>query len=236
MIVFPAIDLKDSKCVRLYKGDMAAATIYNEHPLSQAKEFEEAGFSWLHVVDLNGAIEGRSMNIEIVREIVRESSLKIQLGGGIRDMAGIDRWLSAGVNRVILGTVAVRNPALVREACRLFPGKIVVGVDARGGKVAVSGWVETSDMDVLDLVRNFEDAGVSAIIHTDIDRDGTGEGLNIESTKALAEATSIPVIASGGVASIEDLKNVKEARLHGTIVGRALYDGSLDPRKAAAYR
>lgn len=236
MIVFPAIDLKDAKCVRLYKGDMNEAVVYNENPSQQAKAFEEAGFHWLHIVDLNGAIEGRSVNTETVREIVRDTSLKVQLGGGIRDLAGIDRWLSAGVTRVILGTVAVRNPDLVIEACRMFPGKIVVGIDARDGKVAVSGWTENSDMDVLDLVRKFQGVGVTAVIHTDIDRDGTGQGLNIEATQALAEATSIPVIASGGVASMLDLARVKSAGLHGVIAGRSLYDGSLDIREVAAFR
>ncbi|PZP54554.1 MAG: 1-(5-phosphoribosyl)-5-((5-phosphoribosylamino)methylideneamino)imidazole-4-carboxamide isomerase [Micavibrio aeruginosavorus] len=236
MIVFPAIDLKDAKCVRLYKGDMNEAVVYNENPPSQARTFEEAGFSWLHVVDLNGAIEGRSINIDIVREIVKDTSLKVQLGGGIRDLAGIDRWISAGVTRVILGTAAVRNPDLVKEACRIFPGKIVVGIDARNGKVAVSGWTETSDMDVIELVRKFSDCGVAAIIHTDIDRDGTGQGLNIEATEELSIATNIPVIASGGVASMLDLAKVKAANLHGVIAGRALYDGSLDLKEVASFR
>ena len=235
MIIFPAIDLKDRKCVRLYKGDMNEAVVYNENPAEQAKTFETAGFQWLHVVDLNGAVEGRSINTDIVRDIVRETSLKVQLGGGIRDLAGIDRWLSAGVNRVILGTVAVRNPDLVKEACRMFPGRIVVGIDARDGKVAVSGWTENSDMDVLELVKKFQGAGVAAIIHTDIDRDGTGQGLNIEATQALAEATSIPVIASGGVASMLDLARVKAAGLNGVIAGRALYDGSLDLAEVAGF-
>lgn len=236
MIVFPAIDLKDAKCVRLYKGDMNEAVIYNENPLQQAKIFEEAGFSWLHVVDLNGAIEGRSVNVDIVREIVRDTSLKVQLGGGIRDLAGIDKWLSAGVTRVILGTVAVRNPQLVIEACRLFPNRIVVGIDSREGKVAVSGWTENSDIDVLELVKKFEGAGVAAVIHTDIDRDGTGHGLNIEETQALAEATSIPVIASGGVASMVDLARVKTANLNGVIAGRSLYDGTLDLKEVASFK
>ncbi len=236
MIIFPAIDLKDGKCVRLYKGDMNAATVYNENPASQATEFERAGFSWLHIVDLNGAIEGRSMNVDTVREIVRASGLKIQLGGGIRDLAGIDRWLSAGVDRVILGTAAVRNPALVKEACRMFPDKIAVGIDARNGKVAVSGWVETSDVDVIELVKKFEGAGVAAVIHTDIDRDGTGEGLNIAATKAVADATSIPVIASGGVGGLKDIESVRDAKLHGVIVGRALYDGTLPSQELAKFK
>ena len=235
MIVFPAIDLKDSRCVRLYQGDMNEAIIYNENPAAQAKIFEDAGFSWLHVVDLNGAIQGRSVNTDIVREIVSISSLKVQLGGGIRDMAGIDRWLSAGVERVILGTAAMRNPDLVIEACKLFPGKIVVGIDARKGKVAVSGWVLNSDMEAAELARRFEGVGVAAIIYTDIDRDGTGKGLNIEATKALAGATSIPVIASGGVASLEDLQQVKNAGLAGVIAGRAVYDGTLDINEVARF-
>jgi phosphoribosylformimino-5-aminoimidazole carboxamide ribotide isomerase len=236
MIVFPAIDLKDAKCVRLYKGDMNAATVYNEHPAEQARAFEAAGFSWLHIVDLNGAVQGRSVNVDIVREIVKATDLKIQLGGGIRDLAGIDRWLSAGVSRVILGTAAVRNPGLVKEACRMFPGKIVVGVDARGGKVAVSGWTESSDINVLDLVANFEGVGVSAVIYTDIDRDGTGEGINIEATRQLSDRTMIPVIASGGVASLKDLELVSDANLEGVIVGRALYNGNLVPAEIAAFR
>ncbi len=236
MIVFPAIDLKDAKCVRLYKGDMNEAVIYNENPPSQAKDFEEAGFDWLHVVDLNGAINGHSVNVDIVREIIKSTKLKVQLGGGIRDLDRIEHWLSAGVTRVILGTIAVRDPGLVKEACRLFPDKVVVGIDARHGKVAVSGWTETSDMDVIELVKKFSDCGVSAIIHTDIDRDGTGQGLNIEATSELARATDIPVIASGGVASMKDLERVKAANLHGTIAGRALYDGSLDLKQVASFR
>lgn len=236
MIVFPAIDLKDGKCVRLYKGDMNEATVYNENPTAQAQSFADAGFQWLHVVDLNGAVSGRSVNVDIVRDIVKNSGLKVQLGGGIRDLAGIDRWLSAGVNRVILGTAAVKNPSLVKEACRMFPGRICLGVDGRNGKVAISGWTEDSDLNVLDFVRQFEGVGVAAIIHTDIDRDGTGEGLNIAATAELSAETGIPVIASGGVASITDLERVRDARLTGVIVGRAIYDGSIDPMAAAAFR
>ena len=235
MIVFPAIDLKDAKCVRLYKGDLNEATVYNEHPEDQAMLFERAGFSCLHIVDLNGAVEGRSVNVDIVRRIVKATNLHIQLGGGIRDLAAIDRWLSAGVSRVILGTAAVRNPALVKEACRMFPKRVVVGIDARAGKVAVSGWTENSDMDVIELVKNFEGAGVSAIIHTDIDRDGTGQGINIEATRQVSDSTSIPVIASGGVASLKDLELVRDAHLEGVIVGRALYDGTLNLKDVAAF-
>ena len=235
MIIYPAIDLKDSKCVRLYKGDMKEAVIYNEDPVAQARSFEEAGFSWLHIVDLNGAIQGRSVNTDAVSKIVKSTGLKTQLGGGIRELASIDKWLSAGVDRVILGTAAVRNPDLVVEACKLFPHKIAVGIDARKGKVAVAGWTVDSEMEVTELVKRLEGVGVCAIIHTDIDRDGTGKGLNIEATKALAEATSIPVIASGGVASIEDLQKVKDAKLAGVIAGRALYEGTLDPKDAARF-
>ena len=235
MIVYPAIDLKDSKCVRLYKGDMKEAVIYNEDPTAQARIFEDSGFSWLHIVDLNGAIQGRSVNTDAVSKIVKSTGLKTQLGGGIRELASIDKWLSAGVDRVILGTAAVRNPELVVEACKLFPHKIAVGIDARKGRVAVAGWTVDSEMDVGDLVKRLEGVGVAAIIHTDIERDGTGQGLNIEATKALAEATSIPVIASGGVASIDDLQRVKDAKLAGVIAGRALYEGTLDLKDAARF-
>lgn len=234
MIVYPAIDLKDGKCVRLYKGDMKAATVYNEDPLSQVKTFEEAGFSHLHLVDLNGAVERRSVNIGIVRELLKNSKMKVQLGGGIRDLDRIERWLSVGVDRIILGTVAVRNPDLVLEACGHFPGKIVVAIDARNGKVALSGWTENTDIEVTDLVKKFENAGVASVIYTDINRDGTGQGLNVDSTKLLASATSIPVIASGGVASLKDLELVRDAGLAGVIVGTAMYDGRLDLRQAAA--
>ena len=236
MIVFPAIDLKDQKCVRLYKGAMDAATIYNEDPIAQAQIFEKAGFTWLHIVDLNGAVSGRSANADVVKDIIRSTDLKVQLGGGIRNLAGVDRWISAGVDRIILGTAAVKNPELVKESCRMFPGKIAVGIDSRNGKAAISGWTENSDISVIELAKRFEGAGVSAVIHTDIDRDGTGEGVNIDSMVALTEATSIPVIASGGVASVQDLQLVKDARLHGVIVGRAVYDGSLDPAEAAKFR
>lgn len=236
MIVFPAIDLKDQKCVRLYKGAIDAATIYNENPLAQAQSFEKAGFKWLHIIDLNGAVSGRSLNADVVKDIIRACDLQIQLGGGIRNLAGVDRWISAGVDRIILGTAAVKNPELVKESCRLFPGKIAVGIDSRNGKAAISGWTEESDISVIELVKRFEGAGVSAVIHTDIDRDGTGAGVNIESMIALSEATSIPVIASGGVGALNDLQMVKDAGLKGVIIGRAAYDGSLDLSQAANFR
>lgn len=235
MIIYPAIDLKDGKCVRLHKGDMGAATIYNEDPASQAREWAMAGFSWLHVVDLNGAIDGQPVNVEAVREILKAADLPVQLGGGIRNLKQIEGWLGEGISRVILGTVAVKNPALVREACEHFPGQIVVGIDARGSRVAVEGWVEESDMEVKDLAAMFEDAGVASIIYTDIERDGTGKGLNMANTIALAQSTSIPVIASGGVASLADVRAVRAAVQHGVegvIVGTALYDGSIDPGRA----
>lgn len=236
MILFPAIDLKDGKCVRLTRGDMNASTIYNEDPVAQAKSFEAAGFKWLHLVDLNGAIEGRSVNAMIVNDILRNINIPVQLGGGIRNMAAIERWIASGVSRVILGTIAVREPQLVKEACAKFPGRIAVGIDARGGKVAVSGWVEESTVDATELAQQFADVGVAAIIFTDIERDGTGQGLNIEATSALAASVPIPVIASGGVGSLEDLQSVKNAGLHGAVIGRALYDGSIDAKAALKLR
>ncbi len=235
MIIYPAIDLKDGKCVRLHKGDMDAATIYNEDPAAQARDWALAGFSWLHVVDLNGAIDGQPVNVEAVRGILKAADLPVQLGGGIRNLKQIEGWLQEGISRVILGTVAVKNPQLVREACDLFPGQIVVGIDARGTRVAVEGWVEESDMEVNDLAAMFEDAGVASIIYTDINRDGTGKGLNMASTIALAQSTSIPIIASGGVASVSDVRAVRAAVQHGiegVIIGTALYDGSIDPARA----
>lgn len=235
MIIYPAIDLKNGQCVRLHKGDMAAATIYNDDPGAQAHEWAKAGFSWLHVVDLNGAVDGKPVNVEAVRAILGAADLPVQLGGGIRSLKQIEDWLGEGVSRVILGTVAVKNPDLVREACRLFPDQIVVGIDARGSRVAVEGWVEDSDMEVTDLAALFEDAGVAAIIYTDINRDGTGQGLNMESTIALAQSTSIPIIASGGVASLADVRAVKAAAAQGVtgvIIGTALYDGAINPAQA----
>ncbi|MGH6925116.1 MAG: 1-(5-phosphoribosyl)-5-[(5-phosphoribosylamino)methylideneamino]imidazole-4-carboxamide isomerase [Propylenella sp.] len=237
MILFPAIDLKDGKCVRLKKGAMDDATVYNDDPAAQACQFMEIGFSWLHVVDLDGAVAGESQNGEAVDAILWNvaNTMKVQLGGGIRDRACLDDWLEKGVTRVVLGTAALRDPDLVREAARDYPGRVAVGIDARGGKVAVEGWSETSDMVAIDLAKRFEDAGVAAIVYTDIDRDGVLAGVNWEATIALAEAVSIPVIASGGVASMADIERLKQpdaGKLEGAIVGRALYDGRLDPRAA----
>lgn len=237
MILFPAIDLKDGDCVRLERGEMERATVFNTDPAAQARAFAEAGFSWLHIVDLDGAFAGRSVNAEAVEAILSAVDLKVQLGGGIRDMAGIDAWLARGVTRIILGTAAVRSPDLVREACRAHPGRIAVGIDARGGKVAVEGWAETSELSAVDLARRFEDAGVAAIIYTDIARDGVLAGLNLDATAELARAVSIPVIASGGLASLEDIHRLLRAdyaMLEGAIAGRALYDGRLDAAKALA--
>jgi len=237
MILFPAIDLKDGRCVRLKLGDMATATVYNEDPAAQARAFEEQGFSWLHVVDLNGAFEGQSVNGAAVEVILKATGNPVQLGGGIRTLAHIEGWLDKGLARVILGTVAVRDPELVRQACRLFPGRIAVGIDARGGKVAVEGWAEASELGVTELAKKFEGAGVAAIIYTDIDRDGVLSGINWESTIDLAEVVSIPVIASGGLASIADIVRMTmpdAAKLEGAISGRALYDGRIDPAEALA--
>ena len=235
MILFPAIDLKDGKCVRLKLGDMNQATIYNESPIVQALTFEKQGFSWLHVVDLNGAFEGQSVNGAAVEAILKATKNPVQLGGGIRTLAHIESWLSKGLTRVILGTVAVRDPMLVKEACKKFPGRIAVGIDAKGGKVAVEGWAEASSLGVIELAQKFEGAGVAAIIYTDIDRDGILTGINWESTLALANAVTIPVIASGGLASIEDIKRLMQPdarKLAGAITGRALYDGRLDATEA----
>jgi len=232
MILFPAIDLKDGHCVRLEKGDMAKATAFNTDPAAQALAFANQGFRWLHVVDLNGAFAGRSVNGEAVEAILAAVDLPVQLGGGIRDMDAIETWLDKEIARVILGTVAVRDPELVRTAARNFPGCIAVGIDARHGRVAVEGWAEATEMDVIDLARRFEDAGVAAIIYTDIERDGILKGLNIEATLKLARAVKIPVIASGGLASIADIERLLEPDcqiLEGAISGRALYDGRLDP-------
>jgi len=237
MILFPAIDLKDGQCVRLRQGEMAQATVFNTDPASQARSFEEQGFEWLHVVDLNGAFEGRPMNEQAVASIFDAVHISIQLGGGIRDLETIVTWLEKGIDRVVLGTAAVRDPALVREAARDFPGCIAVGIDARDGRVAIEGWAETSEMTALDLARRFEDAGVAAIVHTDIARDGVLEGLNLDAAAAIARAVTIPVIASGGLAGIEDVKRLLEppyAMLEGAIAGLALYDGRLDGREALA--
>jgi phosphoribosylformimino-5-aminoimidazole carboxamide ribotide isomerase len=237
MILFPAIDLKDGQCVRLRQGDMGHATVFSVDPAAQARKFKAQGFQWLHLVDLDGAFAGKPVNALAVAQIVRAVRTPIQLGGGIRNLATIEAWLGEGISRVILGTAAVRDPPLVRNACRVFPGRIAVGIDARDGKVAIEGWAETSEMTALDLARSFEDAGVAAIIYTDIARDGVLAGLNLEATRALAEAVSIPVIASGGLASIDDVARLLEPRyamLAGAIVGRALYDGRLDPAQALA--
>ena len=237
MILFPAIDLKNGECVRLLRGDMAKATVFNSDPAAQARTFAEQGFEYLHVVDLDGAFAGQPVNAQAVKRILSGLTMKIQLGGGVRDMKTVSGWLEKGVTRVIIGTAAVRDPEFVREAARLYPGRIAVGIDARDGWVAVEGWAKTSNVSALDLGRRFEDAGVSAIIYTDIARDGALAGLNIESTVALANAVSIPVIASGGLASIEDVRRLTApdcARLAGAIAGRALYDGRLDPREALA--
>ncbi len=235
MILFPAIDLKDGKCVRLKLGDMSQATIYNENPAAQANAFEEQGFQWLHVVDLNGAFEGQSVNGAAVEAILQATKNPVQLGGGIRTLQHIENWLNKGLARVILGTIAVRDPALVKQACRLFPGKVAVGIDAKGGKVAVEGWAEASSLGVVELAQKFEGAGVAAIIYTDIDRDGILAGINWPSTIDLANAVSIPVIASGGLASITDVERLLQPdarKLAGAITGRALYDGRLDPAAA----
>lgn len=235
MIIYPAIDLKGGKCVRLYKGDMSQDTIYNDDPAAQALDWARAGFSWIHVVDLDGAVGGVPSNHAAVLAILNATDVPVQLGGGIRNMSQIEKWLGEGLSRVILGTAAVRDPELVKRACYEFPGQIAVGIDARRGKVAVEGWVEESDMEDTELAQMFEDVGVSTIIYTDIDRDGTGKGVNIVSTIALAQATSIPVIASGGVGSLEDLKLVREAEQYGVdgvIVGKALYDGRVKPEDA----
>jgi phosphoribosylformimino-5-aminoimidazole carboxamide ribotide isomerase len=237
MILFPAIDLKDGLCVRLKLGDMAQATVFNDSPAAQAKSFEDQGFEYLHVVDLNGAFAGESVNGAAVEAILRAVTFPVQLGGGIRTLAHVESWLSKGLARVILGTVAVREPALVKEAARKFPGRVAVGIDARGGKVAVEGWAETSELDVVELARRFEGAGVAAIVYTDIDRDGILAGINWPSTLALARAVSIPVIASGGLASMADIRRMTEPDaqvLAGAISGRALYDGRIDSREALA--
>jgi phosphoribosylformimino-5-aminoimidazole carboxamide ribotide isomerase len=237
VILFPAIDLKDGRCVRLVQGDMAQATVFSDNPAEQALTFERQGFEYLHLVDLDGAFAGRPVNGDAVKAILAAIAIPVQLGGGIRDLRTIERWLEKGVARVIIGTAAVRDPDLVREASRLYPGRIAVGIDARDGLVAIDGWAKTSQMSAIDLGRRFEDAGVAALVYTDISRDGVMKGLNIEATLALAEATSIAVIASGGLASIGDVERLLEpncARLTGAITGRALYDGRLDAAEALA--
>jgi len=235
VILFPAIDLKEGLAVRLEQGDMARATIFHRDPAAQARTFEVAGFEYLHIVDLDGAFAGKPVNAAAVDRILETVGLPIQLGGGVRDMATVEAWLGKGVTRVIIGTAAVRNPELVKQAAKAFPGRVAVGLDARDGKVAVDGWAETSELSALDIARRFEDAGVAAIIYTDIARDGLLKGLNLDATIALADAVSIPVIASGGLASIDDIKALLAPRankLEGAIAGRALYDGRLDAAEA----
>ncbi|MCR9214180.1 MAG: 1-(5-phosphoribosyl)-5-[(5-phosphoribosylamino)methylideneamino]imidazole-4-carboxamide isomerase [Proteobacteria bacterium] len=235
MNLYPAIDLKDGNCVRLLRGEMDAATVFNTDPAAQARSFQSTGFERLHLVDLNGAFEGKPVNAAAVESILAATKLPTQLGGGIRDIETIELWLEKGLGRVILGTIALRDPEIVKQACKLFPGHIAVGIDARDGQVAVEGWAETSSTTALDLARKFEDAGVEAIIYTDIDRDGALQGVNVEATRDLAAAVSIPVIASGGVASVEDIKilrAVEESGIEGVIIGRALYDGRIDPAEA----
>ena len=237
MIIYPAIDLKDGACVRLLRGEMSQATVFNTDPGEQARLFQSQGFEWLHLVDLNGAFEGKPVNGAAVESILKSVTIPVQLGGGIRDLNTIGMWLEKGVSRVILGTVALRDPDLVKTACREFPGKVAVGIDAREGYVAVAGWAETSDIKALDLALKFEDCGVAAIIYTDINRDGAMGGVNVESTSDLAFHLTTPVIASGGVSSIEDLKALKleeDTGIEGVICGRALYDGRIDPKEALA--
>jgi phosphoribosylformimino-5-aminoimidazole carboxamide ribotide isomerase len=235
MILFPAIDLKDGQCVRLLRGDMAAATVYNVDPAAQALQFENGGFQWLHVVDLDAATGGSSRNTAAIASILSAVRIPVQLGGGIRSLRAIEDWLSAGVRRAILGTAALRDPDLVRTACRKFPGAVAVGIDARAGQVAVEGWTKRTDVGVIEAARRFEDAGIAAIIYTDIDRDGALSGLNLPATLALAGAVDLPVIASGGLASIDEIRRLLQpdcARLAGVIAGRALYDGRIEPREA----
>lgn len=237
MILFPAIDIMGGRCVRLTRGDLSSPTVYNDDPSDQALKFERLGFEWLHVVDLDAAISGKSVNRDAVDLILARTKLPVQLGGGVRDLEAVEDWLSRGVRRVILGTSAVRSPDFVREACRAFPGRIVVGIDARGGRVATDGWVAVSDIRATDFARKLEGTGVSALVHTDIDRDGSLDGINVEGTLAIARSVSIPVIASGGLSSIDDVRRLLDddcSILEGAITGRALYDGRLDAQEALA--
>jgi phosphoribosylformimino-5-aminoimidazole carboxamide ribotide isomerase len=235
VILFPAIDLKNGEAVRLEQGDMARATVFHRDPAEQARAFAAQGFEYLHIVDLDGAFAGRAVNVDAVERILAAVKIPLQLGGGIRDRAGIEGWLGKGVARVIVGTAAVRDPQLVRDAAKSLPGRVAVGLDARDGKVAVEGWAKTSELSAHEVARHFEDAGVAAIVYTDIARDGMLKGLNLDATIALAEAVSIPVIASGGLASLDDVRALlapRAGKLEGAIVGRALYDGRLDPAAA----
>lgn len=235
MILYPAIDLKDGQCVRLLKGDMDKATVFGDDPAAQARSFQDAGCNWLHLVDLNGAFAGEPVNGAAVEAILAATDIPVQLGGGIRDMATIEAWLGKGIARVILGTVAVENPSLVRQAATAFPGKVAVGLDARNGRVATRGWAEETELLVTELAQRFEDAGIAAIIYTDIERDGAMGGPNIAATAALARSVQVPVIASGGVSSLEDLLALRETGVvSGAISGRALYDGALDLQAALA--
>jgi len=237
MIIFPAIDLKGGQCVRLKKGVMADATVFNPDPADQARNFQAQGFAWLHCVDLDGAFAGKSANSDAIRAIRAAITLPIQLGGGIRDMAAVESWLGLGINRVILGTAALTDPDFVKEAARKFPGQVVVGADAKGGKIATQGWADVSELTPIELGKRFVDAGVAAILFTDIDGDGLLQGVNIGATAALARALPIPVIASGGVGSLADIENLKAAKvanIEGVVVGRALYDGRIDPEQALA--
>lgn len=238
LTLYPAIDLKDGKCVRLRRGAMDQATVYADDPAAQARTWQDAGFAWLHVVDLNGAFAGRPVNADAVRAILAAVRTPVQLGGGIRDMAGIEAWLTAGISRVILGSAAAKDPALVHQACRAFPGRIAVGIDARDGLVATEGWAETSTLTALDLALRVENAGVAAIIYTDISRDGMLSGLNVAQTVELARQLSTPVIASGGVGGLDDLAALRHATkgtgVEGVVVGRALYDGRINPAAALA--
>jgi phosphoribosylformimino-5-aminoimidazole carboxamide ribotide isomerase len=237
LILFPAIDLKNGECVRLLYGEMDKATVFNKDPAAQAEAFERQGFTYLHVVDLDGAFAGKPINAGAVESILARVKMPVQLGGGIRDLRTVEGWLGKGIARVIIGTAAVRDPDFVREAARRFPGQVAVGIDARDGKVAVEGWAEATTMETVDLGHRFEDAGVAAIVYTDISRDGALKGLNVDATLALADAVAIPVIASGGLASLKDVERLLEpdcAKLEGAITGRALYDGRLDPQAALA--
>ena len=235
MILFPAIDLKNGEAVRLQQGDMARATVFNRDPAAQAESFQTAGFQWLHLVDLDGAFAGKPVNALAVAAILKKIKIPVQLGGGVRNLATVERWLGEGIARVIVGTAAVRDPDFVRQAARKFPGRVAVGIDARAGKVAVAGWAEETQLEAIELARLFEDAGVAAIVYTDVERDGMLQGLNLDSTIALADAVKIPVIASGGLGSIDDIRRLLEPRakkLEGAIAGRALYDGRLDAKEA----